>query len=312
MKKSRKIRILFTIPNFKTAGSQYVVLSLFKRINRELFDPYICVENFPEFFPAEIPEDKRLLFKWKGNAVKDVLQFRKFLMEHKIDVLHSWDYKSNYLEPLASRLSGVRYIYTKKNNAWSKRWFLKSFLSSHIAYDNPVMADRFFKSPRLSRKITFIPHGVNTDLFTRSKKRIEEKNLIIVCAGNINENKNQILLLKALLKLRQEVKLDLYGKEDAEYRKKMDSFISAHNLEDRVAFKGYLENMKLPEALQESDLFILPSFNEGFPVSLLEAMACGIPVLCSDSGGGSRYILEDRYIFQPDNVAELVEKINMI
>src|SRR5690606_21398304 len=155
---------------------------------------------------------------------------------------------------------------------------------------------------------------VNTSLFiSKAEDNIKKENdFIIVCAGNINDNKNQLILLRALKELKEQVRLVLFGNEDAEYRRKMDAFIATHNLETRVTFKGYLDNRKLPEALHASDLFVLPSFNEGFPVSLLEAMACGIPVLCSDSGGGSRYILEDRYIFQPDNVAELVEKINMI
>src|SRR5690606_31742285 len=145
--------------------SQYVLLSLYKRIARGIFDPFICVEKFPEMITEDVPLDHQLVFEWTGNKLKDLRNFRKLLKRNKIDILHSWDYKSNYLEALATRLAGVKYVYTKKNNAWSKRWKLKSFLASHIAYDNPEMKERFFTSWLFRNKVSFIPHGVDTEIF---------------------------------------------------------------------------------------------------------------------------------------------------
>jgi hypothetical protein len=48
MMPNTKIKVLYTIPNFKTAGSQYVVLSLFKHIDTSKFEPFVAVEKFPE------------------------------------------------------------------------------------------------------------------------------------------------------------------------------------------------------------------------------------------------------------------------
>src|SRR5690554_5957433 len=104
MKPNKRIKVLLTIPNFKTAGSQNVLLSLYRRIDRGVFDPFICVERFPELIPQEVPLDHQLVFEWTGNKLKDVRNFRKLLKRNKIDILHSWDYKSNYLEALATKL----------------------------------------------------------------------------------------------------------------------------------------------------------------------------------------------------------------
>ena len=304
----RQIKILYTIPNFKTAGSQYVLLALFRNIDKTVFDPYVCIEKFPETVPDDIPDERRLVFKWTANKAMNVFNFRSLLKTHKIDIVHSWDYKSNYLEALACRMAGVKYIYTKKNNAWSKKWLLKSWLSNHIAYDNPEMKLRFFNSSVLRKKISFIPHGVDTSVFKPLQKASAET-FNMGCIGNINPNKNQLAIIKALNKLPKDVKLHLYGNEDEEYRILLDDYIIKNTLEGRVHFHGYIENSNIPDVLNNLDLFILSSFNEGLPVSILEAMACGVPVLSSDSGGGARYLLDTEYIFSLGNPDGLIQKI---
>ena len=302
-----RIKILYTIPNFKTAGSQYVLLSLLNKIDKTLFDPYICVEKFPESIPELIPMDRRLFYEFKGNLKNDVIGFRKILKENNIAVLHSWDYKSNYLEPLSCRFSGVKYLYTKKNNAWSKRWMLKSLLSNHIAYDNPEMKKRFFDSFLFRKKITFIPHGLDIQVF-RPLEKIGHQTFNIGCIGNIGTNKNQLFIVEALVDLPENVVLHLYGNEEKEYRNILDELIFKSNLKERVQFHGFIDNKALPEIFRNLDLFVLASFQEGMPVSILEALACGVPVLSSDSGGGAKYLLDSENIFSLKSTNELVEK----
>jgi len=304
----RRIKILYTIPNFKTAGSQYVLLSLFRKINTDVFDPYICIEKFPETVPVDISEKKWFQFEWKGDKLQDILNFRRFLKNHKIDIVHSWDYKSNYLEALACRLAGVKYIYTKKNNAWSKRWQLKSWLSNHIAYDNPDMKARFFNASVFKNKVSFIPHGVDTDIF-KPLEKLDHQNFNIGCIGNIGENKNQLFVIKVLDQLPEQVILHLYGNEDPKYRAILNSYIESNGLENRVRFHGFIENKDIPSILQRIDLFVLSSVQEGLPVSILEAMACGVPVLSSDSGGGAKYLLDLEDIFSLKSPEKLIQKI---
>ena len=303
-----KTRILYTIPNFRTAGSQHVLLSLYKGIDRAVFDPYICVEKPSEVYPDEVPVDHRLVFEWTGNKLQDILNFKNFLKKNKIDIIHSWDYKSNYIEPLASKIAGVKFLYTKKNNAWSRPWRLKSFFSKHIAYDSPEMKDRFFNSFIFRNKTTFIPHGVDTDVF-RTIAKVPNETFNIVCIGNIGINKNQLFIIKALKGLRENIVLHLYGREDKAYRKSLDSFIMAHDLEARVYFHGYIANDTIPEILSKMDLFVLASLQEGLPVSILEAVACGLPVLSSDSGGGARYLLDSSSIFSLNDRNQFIQKI---
>lgn len=307
-KKLSKTKILYTIPNFKTAGSQYVLLSLYRGIDRNAFDPYICVEKYPELFSEDIPTDRRLVFEWTGNKLRDILNFKRLLKKHKIDIVHSWDYKSNYLESFASKIAGVNYLFTKKNNTWSRRWKLKSFLSKHIAYDNPEMKHRFFSSSIFQNKTSFIPHGVDIEIF-KPREKIKRETFNLGCTGNIGSNKNQLFLIKALRDLPASIHLHLFGNQDELYREKIDEYIELYSLSGRVHFNSFVANSDIPNVYRNIDLFVLASLNEGLPVSILEAMACGVPALSSDSGGGATYLLRPEYIFSLENTNELISKI---
>lgn len=307
----KKIRILFTIPNFKTAGSQYVVLSILRNLDVNKFDVYVGVEKFPECIPEDIPKNRRVNIGLNEHLIDNVRSFRKVLKNNKIDLVHSWDYKSNYSEAIACRVTGVPYLFTKKNNSWSKRWLLKSILSKHVAYDNPQMRQRFFNMLHFKSKITFIPHGVDISKF-KPLPKIAQTTFNLCCIGNINPNKNQVLILNALTLLPENVHLNLYGKEEMLYKNELTKYIKAHDLTERVHFHGYVKNEDVPQVFNKQDVFVLASKNEGFPVCLLEAMACGVPVLSSNSGGGAAYLLAKNkggYVFDVNNVIELSRKI---
>jgi glycosyltransferase involved in cell wall biosynthesis len=308
----RPIRILYTIPNFKTAGSQNVLLSILRGLDTKEFQIFLAVEKFPELIPNDVSVSNQIHIQYTGKLLKDVKQFSRILKVHRIDVCHSWDYKSNFIEAVACRLSGVKYLYTKKNNAWSKRWLLKSILAHYIAYDNPEMKSRFFSSVYLKSKISFIPHGVDLNKFKFEENK-SKKTFNLCCIGNIVANKNQAQIIEALTNLPDSVHLKLYGKEDEAYKNTLIELIDKNHFQDRVSFNGFVKNDDIPHVLAQQHVFILASKQEGLPVSILEALACGVPVLSSNSGGGAAYILKEGkggYIFNSTN--ELVEKIKLL
>lgn len=308
----KKTRILFTIPNFKTAGSQYVVLSLFRLLDNTRFEPFVSVEKFPEIKPSIIPPNKFLYFPKKGELFKDVLKMCSQLKKNEIDVVHSWDYKSTSVEAIAAKLACKPYLYTKKNDAWSKRWFFKSIISSHVAYDNPEMKKKFFNSFLLKRKITFIPHGVDEKKFRKLGDKDSSAIVKLGCVGNINSNKNQLLIIEGIKSLPENVHLYLYGKADELYLQKIKKDILENKLGHRVHIEGFVNNDELPVILNKLDVIILASKKEGLPVSVLEALACEVPVFASDSGGGTSYIAskgEGLIIFKNNNIEDFVNKV---
>ncbi|WP_225035565.1 glycosyltransferase family 4 protein [Winogradskyella sp. SM1960] len=309
----RPIRILFTIPNFKNAGSQYVLLALITRLHKNDFDIKIGVENHWDYAKKVILENNlvQLPKPFQVSKIPYLKQYIKVLKTNNIDLVHSWDYKSNYLEPLACRLAGVKYLYTKKNNSWSRPWQLKSILSHFIVYDQPEMKTRFFSNQIFANKIGLIPHGVDLlKFFPLEKSPHSAFNMCYV--GNINSNKNQLFVLKAMLNFPENIHLNLFGKPDLNYKSTLESFIEVNNLKHRVHFRGFITQSQLPEMFRTQDVLVLSSLEEGFPVCLLEAMACGLPVLSSDSGGGAKFMLQDMTkdcLFSIDDSADFENKI---
>lgn len=309
---TKSLRILLTIPNFRTAGSQYVLLSLYHLYKKRHPQTFILIEDASAFFPEEVDPGDRLILPKKGylSVSEGISYSRKFaalIRVHEITVVHSWDYRSEIWEALACKMARVPYVYTKKNNAWSKKWWFKSLLSNHIVYDHPEMGSRFFNTAFLRMKASLIVHGVNPEVFKPSRNH-KNRTHLIGCIGNIGANKNQLVLLRALAASKLPVQCHFYGNADPEYLKMLQEYIQSNNLQDRVVFKGYVENLKLPEVLNSLDILILASYNEGLPVILLEAMACGVYCIASDSGGGSRYILDNCKngdIFKPDDYLRL-------
>ena len=93
-----------------------------------------------------------------------------------------------------------------------------------------------------------------------------------------------------------EVRLVIAGPDDENFRETIERLVAAEGIADRVIFTGMLRGGRRVEALVDSDLFVLPSYQENFGIAVVEAMACGMPVVISDqvnihdeiteSGGG--------------------------
>lgn len=287
------IHILFTIPNFDTAGSQYVLQYLVTHLPSR-YKAFIGVDRRLDLVPDCVPESQRVLIQKTGKLIPDAKTFSKQLKQLDIALIHSWDYRSELIEVLGARMASVPYLYTKKNNGWNKRWLLKSLLTNAIAYDNPDMKTRFYKSMFFKGKCTFIPHGVNTEMFVPASQPKTNTPFYIGCVGQVNDNKNQMFLVKLLVDLPAYVKLKLYGKADASYLQELLDLAKTLGVSDRVHYEQYVPNASLPKAIQQLHVFILPSKQEGLPVAVLEALACGIPTLSADSGGGARYIFRHK------------------
>ena len=123
---AKRIKILYTIPNFDTAGSGKVVYDLVKYIDKTKFEPHICCMHtkgkfFKEIEALDVPIHVfTVASKYRPFFTLPfrVLKTRKFFKKHKFDVIHSWHWSSDFTEPLAAKLSGIPFVYTKKAMGW--------------------------------------------------------------------------------------------------------------------------------------------------------------------------------------------------
>ena len=132
------------------------------------------------------------------------------------------------------------------------------------------------------QEINVIWNGVNLEEFTPAKTNStkEGEKLQLITVGRLIERKGFEFLIKALQGI-DNIELSLIGegylKEELE--------LLATRLGVRVHFLGKVNHESIPGYLRQADVFVLPSLNEGMSNAIIEAMACGLPVIATDTGG---------------------------
>lgn len=173
------------------------------------------------------------------------------------------------------------------------------------------------------KNMVIVPNGMKVSEYTnlppkgifRTKHQISDDQKIVLFMGRLNIKKGLDLLLPAFLKVHKlipEAILILAGPDDG-YQKETEAFIKSNNLESRVKLVGMLTDTDKKEALSDANLFVLPSYSEGFSIAVLEAMTSQVPALVSDRVGFGDYIkrYDAAYLtpLTPDAVAEGLLKI---
>ena len=154
-------------------------------------------------------------------------------------------------------------------------------------------------------------HSVTTEekSFIRKELGYSDSDFIITIVAELNKNKNQIMLIrniKDLNKTIKNLKVLLIGKESLPI---VREFVEKEHLHNNVELLGYRNDVD--KLTMISDIAFSASLREGLPVNIIEAMACGLPVVCSDNRGHRSLIKnnETGYIFNPKSDKEMMDAI---
>lgn len=305
---TRPARILYTLPNFITAGSGQLLFNIISNLDRDRFEPSVCVvrlggvsleqrlrETDVPVFEAEctVPARPRFTLFWRALRASREFRGRDY------DLWHSFHYLDDYTEPMIACFSGARaWVFTKKSMSWNHRsWWLRSQLASRIAAQNRDMLGEFFSSRRLGPKACYVPSGVDVDSYSpSSRQRASDSELQIGCVAHLLPVKGQETLVQAAPRV-PGVRILLAGRaDDANYAASLDKQIQESGLGERVFTLGMRDDVS--EFLREIDIFVLPSVGrgrmEGCPVALLEAMSTGLACVATDIPGNRDLIVNDK------------------
>ncbi len=177
---------------------------------------------------------------------------------------------------------------------WRKKWILWGLKrAARVIAVSQAIKERMILLGILGEKICVCYNGVNHDVF-RPIPFKDQKEKVILYVGNLKAEKGLSELISAYALLgRKDVQLVLIG--EGPYETTLRNKVQSHGIEDRVHFLGGLLQDKIADWLNRATLFCLPSYNEGLPNVVLEALACGVPVVATNVGGIPELITSEAY-----------------
>ena len=195
---------------------------------------------------------------------------------HAITEPFRGEFPTNYMEAFYWRYLGRRILHS----------------SAHVIAVSEYIRDFLEVCIGISREIiTVIPNGIDLRFRSLGKEnslsRDNDQDYILT-VGNIFPVKNFIMAVNVLGALAREyptLRLKMAGSTDHPYYKRIWHKVKLFELLDRVDFLGYVKPEKLVSLMNGARFLMIPSLTEGCPVTLLEAMACGTPVIGSRRGG---------------------------
>ena len=158
--------------------------------------------------------------------------------------------------------------------------------------------------------ITVIPNGIDIETFKPSSgnKTLDFK--IVTTASSdipLKGLRHLILALPRVLREYPLTRLTVIGKSPK--KSKLNKLIDDLNLEDKITFKSGISENEIVDIYHDSDIAVIPSLYEGFGFGAGEAMACGVPLISTDSGGLKQVIGESALKIEPGSVQQIEESI---
>lgn len=256
-----------------------------------------------------------------GQNIKAYKQIKEIIKQNKYKFIHCHSPIGGVCGRIAAKTTGTKVMYTAHGfhfykGAPMKNWVLYYPIEKVLSYLTDVLITinnedyELSKNKMKSKSLYYIPGvGVDVSNFSDIKvdkiKKIKDLNvnihkdsIIILSVGELNKNKNHETIIRSL-KIANDSNIHylIAGKGDLdEYLNKL---IRDLNLENQVHMLGFRKDVK--ELYKIADIFCFPSYREGLSVALIEGMASGLPVICSNIRGNTDLIENNKggYLCNP-------------
>lgn len=264
-----------------------------------------------------------------GN-IKAVGQLKRLVMTEKYDLVHCHTPIAAFCTRLACRKArkklGTKVFYTAHGfhfykGAPKKNWLIFYTAEKLVARYTDVLITINHEDYALAQKklraksVAYVPGvGIDLSVFGKAEVNVAEKRTslgvpegatLLLSVGELNENKNHSTVVRAL-KSMENVHYVIAG--DGHLEQALVELATAEGVADRVRLLGYRTDVA--ELYVAADAFVFPSYREGLSVSLMEAMATGLPVMCSAIRGNVDLIDEQGgALFDPHSAEACREAI---
>ena len=294
-------------------------------------NPADCVIPYCDVF-YDVPFERSPLKKGNLTAYRRV---KRIIRKGGYDIIHCHTPVGAAVARLAARKArrnGSKVIYTAhgfhfyKGAPWLNwlvyfpvEWLLSPLTDVLIT----INREDYERAKRLLRakKVVYIPGvGIDVSRFRgngeqgvalRRELGIPEDAAVLLSVGDLNKNKNHRAVLEALARMEnRNLHYVVCGR--GPLKEELEAFAREKGLADRVRFMGYRDD--IPAFYAMADVFVFPSFREGLSVSVMEAMASGLPIVCSRIRGNTDMVEEgvNGYLMEPgdpDSIAGALRRL---
>lgn len=268
-----------------------------------------------------------------GQNLKALREIKKLLNDKHYDLIHCHSPIGGLLTRLAAnkhRKNGTKVIYTAHGFHFYKgaplvNWLVYFPIEYFAAFKTDILITinqedyNFSKKHIHAKKIMYVPGiGIDTKKFSkgvlthaeriqkRTELKIEDNEIMLLSVGELIKRKNHEAVIRALKQTdNQNWKYFIAGK--GILNDYLENLINEQNMQDKVFLLGFRNDIS--ELCDCADYFIFPSFQEGLPVALMEAIASSTPVVCSNIRGNTDLVDPDS-CFDPTDVNDIAVKID--
>lgn len=304
--------IAFFLPCMQGGGAERVVINLLKEMVLQGISLDLILATAEGPLLSQIPEQIRVIDLAVGRVIKAILPLSRYLRKYKPQALISHMAHANVISVLAKELArtDTKLVLVEHNTlSASKSQLMRAKLvpllmklvyprANHLVGVSQAVSDDLEAqlSLKKSKVKTIYNPVVNDNLIAKAKAPLEHSWFtenappVFVAVGRLTVQKDFASLIKAFALLRKKKMARLIILGEGELRAELEVLIKKLSIADDVSMPGFVAN---PYAyMSKANAFVLSSLWEGLPTVLIEAMACGCPVISTDCPSGPEEILE--------------------
>lgn len=309
-------KVVIITPALFTGGAEIMAVRLAINIDKKEYDvQMLCLNEKNNTSLEKMLEENKIpvhyLGKSNGVSIKVILKTYKMLSKLSPDIIHSHITGTVYafLWVLLHKCKLIHTIHTRPDAEFSAKFrkILKLFVKFKkiilvaVSKENQRIAIEHYKVGE--DRCYFVNNPVEVSKYYKNKNTTGLITFINV--SRQDDNKNQALALRAFAKLYEKnsnTRLVLVG--DGNQHSNLISEVEKLGLQDVVYLPGEVSNAE--DYLANADIYLSTSHREGLPLSMLEAMAAGLPIISSNVGGCSDIVVNNGILFEDNNEEQLL------
>lgn len=285
-----KIGLLQLTSSFGLGGAEKFLLDLTNNLDKEIFDIHILTitehnDLYPEYLKTGVKISKINYFK-NANKLNKLKQFinnlSDYIKKNDIDIIHSHMYVAMFASALVKKINtNIKVVATPHTINIGPPHIQAAIAATKHLRDQDIIFSNHMKSFWLKKDSKVIPNGIDTQrFFKKDCKRYTPFTFVYV--ARLDSMKNHHFLIELALKLKRKYNFQMLFVGNGPLYPDLKKKIEEYDLKKHCKLLG--ERDDIPDILNRSHCFVMPSKWEGMPLSILEAGACELPVIATPVG----------------------------